>query len=153
MRGGGLLWGVRSGDVGTGEQTEIAQARIRSGGAPGPGGMRVWQTEPSRLLRKCRHTPAQSGLRDAAQRRDNVLAAYEAADPAGIAGHRILLIDDICTTGATLRECARVLREAGAADVMCAVAREPRRKSMEKLEKVHKMWLQSRNFAAIISHV
>ena len=83
---------------------------------------RVWQTKPSRLLRKCRHTPAQSGLRDAAQRRDNVLAAYEAADPAGIAGHRILLIDDICTTGATLRECARVLREAGAADVMCAVA-------------------------------
>ena len=83
---------------------------------------RVWQAEPKRLLRKSRHTPAQSGLRDASQRRDNVLAAYEVLDPAMIAGHRILLIDDICTTGATLRECARVLREAGAAEVMCAVA-------------------------------
>lgn len=39
-----------------------------------------------------------------------------------ISGHRILLVDDICTTGATLAECARVLREAGAADVVCAAA-------------------------------
>ena len=40
-------------------------------------------------------------------------------DPERISGHRILLVDDICTTGATLAECARVLREAGAADVVC----------------------------------
>ena len=33
-----------------------------------------------------------------------------------------MLVDDICTTGATLAECARVLREAGAADVVCAAA-------------------------------
>ena len=43
-------------------------------------------------------------------------------DPERISGHRILLVDDICTTGATLAECVRVLREAGAADVVCAAA-------------------------------
>ena len=53
-------------------------------------------------------------------RRANVLGVYEAVDPERISGHRILLVDDICTTGATLMECARVLREAGAEDVICA---------------------------------
>ena len=57
-----------------------------------------------------------------ALRRANVLGVYEAVDPERISGHRILLVDDICTTGATLAECARVLREAGAADVVCAAA-------------------------------
>ena len=36
-----------------------------------------------------------------------------------IRGKRFLLIDDILTTGATLSECVRILREAGAADVVC----------------------------------
>ena len=73
-------------------------------------------------VRKTVHNPAQSGLKEAAARRANVLGVYEAVDPERISGHRILLVDDICTTGATLAECARVLREAGAADVVCAAA-------------------------------
>ena len=83
---------------------------------------RLWETKPLPLLRKTVHNPAQSGLKEAAARRANVLGVYEAVDPERISGHRILLVDDICTTGATLAECARVLREAGAADVVCAAA-------------------------------
>ena len=63
---------------------------------------------------------AQSGLKESAQRRANVQGVYTVPDPAAVRDRRILLIDDICTTGATLAECVRVLREAGAADVLCA---------------------------------
>lgn len=66
-----------------------------------------------------RDNPAQSGMEDAAARRANVLGVYEAVRPADIAGKRFLLVDDILTTGATLGECVRVLKEAGAADVVC----------------------------------
>jgi orotate phosphoribosyltransferase len=41
-------------------------------------------------------------------------------DPAAVSGREVLLVDDIYTTGATARECARVLRQAGAAKVWVA---------------------------------
>lgn len=63
---------------------------------------------------------AQSGLSDPAQRRANVLGAYRLLDPKAVAGKSVLLIDDVLTTGATLSECARVLRLAGAASVCAA---------------------------------
>lgn len=59
---------------------------------------RLWETKPLPLLRKTVHNPAQSGLKEAAARRANVLGVYEAVDPERISGHRILLVDDICTT-------------------------------------------------------
>ena len=71
-------------------------------------------------LRKSRHTDAQSGLEGEAERRANVLGAYTAVDPELVAGRRILLIDDVVTTGSTFSECARVLRTMGAKDVVCA---------------------------------
>lgn len=71
-------------------------------------------------LRKARNTTAQSGLSEASQRRANVLGAYVPADPRQVEGRRVLLIDDVVTTGSTLSECARTLRTAGAADVVCA---------------------------------
>ena len=82
---------------------------------------------PEALLKKCGDNPAQSGLSDAAARRANVLGMYDPADPARIRGRRILLIDDVCTTGATLAECARTLREAGAQTVVCAAVALRRR--------------------------
>lgn len=86
-----------------------------------------WHVEPQETLRKTTDNPAQSGLDDAGARRANVLGVYEAVRPENIAGKRFLLIDDICTTGATLSEAARVLRQAGAADVVgltLAISRE-----------------------------
>lgn len=71
-------------------------------------------------LRKVRHTKAQSGVEGEAERRANVLGAYEVLDPERIADKRILLLDDVITTGATISECARVLRTAGAQRVVCA---------------------------------
>lgn len=84
------------------------------------GACRVWETAPERLLVKTEDNPAQSGLSDAAARRANVLGMYDLAPRADITGRRILLIDDICTTGSTLAECARTLLCAGAENVVCA---------------------------------
>ena len=80
---------------------------------------------PEPLLRKVRHTPPQSQTGGAEKRRANILDAYEVRKPELVQGKRILLLDDIVTTGATLSECARILRTAGAKDVICgAVARK-----------------------------
>ena len=73
------------------------------------------------LLKKIRHNRPQSGITGYARRRANVLGVYSPVDPERIRGKRILLVDDILTTGATVSECARVLLTAGAEEVNCAV--------------------------------
>ena len=83
--------------------------------------------EPVRLLRKTRNPPAQSTMADPAGRRANVSGAYEPERAARLDGRRVLLIDDIVTTGATLAECSRVLRTAGASDVVYAAFAAPRK--------------------------
>ena len=72
-------------------------------------------------LKKIRHNRQQSTIVGQAQRRANVLGVYSVIDPATVAGKRILLLDDIVTTGATAGECARVLLTAGAKEVHLAV--------------------------------
>jgi ComF family protein len=74
-----------------------------------------------RVLKKIRHNRPQSGINGFAQRRANVLGAYRVTDPETIKGKRILLLDDVITTGATVGECARVLLTGGGAEVHCAV--------------------------------
>lgn len=71
-------------------------------------------------LEKVRDVPAQSSLEKQDERRANVSGVYSVPDPELVSGKRILLIDDIVTTGATLSECARTLLLAGAEEVMCA---------------------------------
>ena len=90
---------------------------------------RHWDTKPVPLLRKVGDNPAQSTLKGGdAARRANVLGMYDPAPDAEIAGKRILLIDDVCTSGATLRECIRVLKDAGAQSVVCATLAHTREK-------------------------
>ena len=72
------------------------------------------------VLKKYRNNPPQSTLTLQAERRANVLGAYRAVDPEFFRGKRVLLLDDIITTGATVSECARVLLTAGAKEVRCA---------------------------------
>ena len=76
--------------------------------------------KPVACLQKIRNNPPQSRISGQAQRRANVLGAYKAVNPAAFAGKRILLLDDIITTGSTAGECAKVLLTAGAAEVHVA---------------------------------
>ena len=73
------------------------------------------------LLRKVRDNPPQSGIVGHAHRKANVLGAYVAETSQALSGKRVLLVDDILTTGATASECARILLTAGASEVHLAV--------------------------------
>jgi ComF family protein len=67
-------------------------------------------------LRRIRWTEPQTSL-DAADRRSNVSGAFAVRDPGRVEGKRVLLVDDVLTTGSTLRACAEPLRAAGAAAI------------------------------------
>ena len=73
--------------------------------------------KPVRLLKKIRNNRPQSGISGQAERRANVLGVYRLTDPAAVADKKILLLDDVITTGATAGECARVLLTGGASQV------------------------------------
>jgi ComF family protein len=83
--------------------------------------------EPVPLLKKVRHNRPQSGISDASRRRANVLGVYRETNREAIAGKRILLLDDILTTGATAGECARVLLTCGAKEIHCAAVAAARK--------------------------
>ncbi len=81
----------------------------------------------TRLLRRLRFTASQASLSNTARRR-NVTAAFACRRPDRVAGRKILLIDDVMTTGSTGAACALSLKRAGAARVaLLTVARAERR--------------------------
>ncbi len=83
------------------------------------------------LLVKMKSNVPQSSLRERRQRLENVAGVYSVPHPKRVAGQRVLLIDDILTTGATLGEGARVLREAGAFQVVAATLCRTQAKGQE----------------------
>jgi ComF family protein len=84
----------------------LAQALRAAGGPP---------VAPDALIRTRRTPPQGKGNREA--RRRNVAAAFAVKPGRNLKGMRLLLIDDVLTTGATVAECARVLKRKGAARV------------------------------------
>lgn len=70
----------------------------------------------ARVLTRCRPTPPQTGLTKT-QRADNLTRAFAVRIGTSVGGQRIVVVDDVLTTGATADACARVLMEQGAADV------------------------------------
>ena len=79
-------------------------------------------------LRKTRHNSRQSSKKTVAARRANVIGVYQICNRKEIEGKRILIIDDILTTGATLSECARMLKTAGAASLYSVVIAKTRKR-------------------------
>lgn len=80
-------------------------------------------------VRRVRATRSQTGLTHS-QRRENVSGAFRARRGCRLDGLRVLLVDDVMTTGATASACAGVLKRAGAASVtVLTLARVDRRAS------------------------
>ena len=87
-------------------------------------GARLGIPVETRLVERARETDAQVGM-GAAARRENVKDAFRCPAGASLVGRYVALLDDVTTTGATLRACAEPLVAAGAASVIgLAVAKE-----------------------------
>lgn len=78
-------------------------------------------------------TPAQHELKGAG-RKGNVFGVFEVPCPEAVEGKTVLLCDDVKTTGATLDECAKMLKFAGAKDVYCACIAVTRKQDKAKQE-------------------
>lgn len=79
------------------------------------------------VLWKKRHTAPQSGLEDVSARRANAQGAYALLPGADLSGKRVVLVDDVVTSGSTLSACAALLRQGGAEGVYCLTLARARR--------------------------
>ena len=70
------------------------------------------------ILKKIKNTAPQSRARNATERARNLKGCFQVVAPLAVKKRNILLLDDVITTGATLREATRVLRRAGARRVL-----------------------------------
>jgi ComF family protein len=91
---------------------------------------RRWNVPVNKAVRRVKATASQAGLTNA-KRRANVSGAFALRRGVHLDGARVLLVDDVLTTGASAAACARVLKRAGAAHVaLVAVARTDRRTAL-----------------------
>jgi ComF family protein len=94
---------------------------------------RRWNAPLRQAVKRVKATPPQAGLTNA-KRRANVSGAFAIRRGLRLDGARVLLVDDVLTTGASAAACARVLKRAGAAHVaLVAVARTDRRTALSDL--------------------
>ncbi len=85
------------------------------------------------ILERTRETTSQIGL-TSHQRRANLRGAFRVAQPEMVKGREVLVMDDVYTTGATVSECARVLRRAGASRVWVATVARTLKISAQHVE-------------------
>ena len=71
------------------------------------------------MLFRSKDTQRQSQITDTNLRERNVKGAFEVSDNWDVTGLRVIVVDDVATTGATLHEAAKVLLRAGASKVLC----------------------------------
>jgi ComF family protein len=86
----------------------------------------------SDVLERVKDTRALYAL-NPTQRRASLKGAFRVVDAEAVRGREVLLIDDIMTTGATARECARVLKRAGAAKVWVVTAAKAQPESLQSV--------------------
>jgi predicted amidophosphoribosyltransferase len=103
------------------------------GGSP-----RVRGIPRTRLLRRLRSTASQASLSNTGRRR-NVSAAFQCRLPDRAAGRKILLIDDVMTTGSTAAACALALKRAGAARVELLTWRAPTGVLCFRTQQLHRV--------------
>ena len=70
------------------------------------------------ILKKIRHTKPQTTIKERAERLRNIEGCFATQNPERIRKRDIVLIDDIYTTGATLREAAKILKSSGARKII-----------------------------------
>ncbi len=85
------------------------------------------------VLERKRDTTSQTGL-TSHQRRENLRGAFGVVQPEAVKGREVLVVDDVYTTGATVSECARVLRRAGATRVWVATVARTLKISAQHVE-------------------
>lgn len=78
------------------------------------------------LMKRTINNPSQTGL-NLEERKKNIEGIFEVTEPHTIKGKRILLVDDVMTSGVTMNECAKILKRAGATEAFCLAVIHPER--------------------------